>query len=227
MNDVHGFSLAIVGLFVKSAGFLAFPDKYYIVRNHLCLSMKFAPGALLRTGGEHHVAELDSATLIKWPRKDPVLGVQSYEAIVTQLRLISELGVRIPETTVCGPSQIVLDSTVFEVPYCVLSEKKEGSRVALRDFKRADVRSDLAVMLEASQYLEASVGFSLDMFGTLVGFRAFSPDQVLSKNLLVCDEGLVLVDCTLRNLNNPQSIQQFVRMRLMTLAQNVFGASII
>lgn len=190
--------------------------------------MRFGPEKVLDCGSEHSVAELDSSTLIKWPKRGRVgHPVKTHQEMVRDLGMLKDLKVPMPSTTVYGRSEIDLGSEQFEVPYCVVSEKKDGSHVTWRDFERPEVKLDFSVMLKASQHLEASLGLSLDMFGTLTSLRACIPDKVLSVNLLVCDEGLLLVDPSLRVINSPQSVRRFMRMQIITAAQNAFGNSIL
>ena len=193
--------------------------------------MKFCPGQLLQGGAEHEVAELNPHTLIKWPRRGrqmPDGGVlKTYWAIRRELEWLGQLKVPMPKTEICGTSSIEMPDGYFMVPYCMITEKKAGTHFRGADLARPEVRRDFSTIMAAARSLITMRGHTLDLFGYREIHKALRPELPLTQNLLTCEEGLVLVDPSLRVLRTGSSFRRDMDMEVRTLLQNTLGAVLL
>ena len=193
--------------------------------------MKFAPKLLLQGGAEHEVAELTPSTLIKWPRRGrrmPDGGVlKTYRAIQRELDWLHQLEVPMPKTEICDASFIEMPDGSFVVPYCMITEKKAGTHFKGADLARPEIRRDFSKIIRAARDLISKTGHTLDLFGYRDVYKALSPGRPLTGNLLTCEEGLVLVDPSLRVLRTGSSLGRDLDMEIRTFVQNTLGAVLL
>lgn len=167
------------------------------------------------------MALLDQGTLIKWPRPSAKVFSKAASVIAGYLALLRNLDVTMPETQVFESPEIALPTGVVHVPYCMTSTAIQGHHLKRTDLARPEIRSDLAKAIAASKRLESS-GLALDLFGCRTAVKLFYPDRTLGNNLIASDEGLFLVDPSLRVLKEGTP-KEIVAMKVRTSVQHALG----